>query len=162
MRQYKFKISHVTNWLIGNSQFRLKPFMPFLKFSQRRFQARVGQGLPAKDRIIPTSRTLGGVDPNFLYSRKTSGVATSRKIRTGRKRFAGFFSATFRRMKTASRKKLVEVGGWGRDVKNEKTLNLLYLPWCFQQNPSNSVVNSMIENNLMLHVSWIKLHMTVP
>ena len=119
MRQYKFKISDVTNWLIGNSQFRLKPFMPFLKFSQRRLQARVGQGLPAKDRIIQTSRKPGGVDPNFLYSRTTSGVATSRKIRTGRKRFAVFFSATFRRMKTASRKKLVEVGGWGRDVKNE-------------------------------------------
>ena len=92
MRQYKFKISHMTNWLIGNSHFRLKPFVPFLKFSQSRFQAQVGQGLPAKDRIIPTSRKLGGVDPNFLYSRTTSGVATSRKIRTGRERFAGFFS----------------------------------------------------------------------
>ena len=94
--------------------------MPFLKFSQSRFQARVGQGLPAKDRIIPTSQKLGGVDLKFLFSRTTSGVATSRKIRTGKEGFAVFFSATFRRMKTASRKVLVEVGGWGRDVKNER------------------------------------------
>ena len=80
----------------------------------------MGQGLAVKDRIIPTSRKLGGVDPNFLYSRTTSGVATSRKISTGRERCAVFFSVTFRRVKTASRKVLVEVGGGGRGVKNER------------------------------------------
>ena len=120
--------------------------MPFLKFSQSRFQARVGQGLPAKDRIIPTSRKLGGVDPNFLYSRTTSGVATSRKIRTGRERFAVFFSATFRRMKTTSRKVLVEVGGWGRDVTNERG-------WIFCSSPDVSSKTLLI----LWWIPWLKI-----